>query len=296
MNDSDFMGLAYEQAKIAYSMNEVPVGAVIVRDNQVIASGYNHRETNKDATGHAEIEAIRSACFALNRWQLSGCTLYVTLEPCMMCMGACSLARLDRIVIGALDPKGGWSLSHGLQEQDSGLHHHPSITSGIDEERCSALLKTFFKEKRKMKVSVQRAITGESIAQCLEIRNIVFIQEQNVPFDLEVDNYDTPQSSALHYLAFIQGKPVATCRVLPYGATAYKVGRVAVLKEMRGQGIGFQMMRGIETSLRELGAQTLVLEAQLHALGFYEKLDYNAEGPIFMDAGIQHRKMTKQLK
>ncbi len=127
---------------------EVPVGAVIVKDGAVIASGRNRREVGKNALAHAEIEAIHNACALLGGWRLSGCTLYVTLEPCPMCAGAIINARIDRVVYGAPDPKAG---SCGSLTDLFALpyNHRPALTGGVLEAECAAVLQSFFRRLRR---------------------------------------------------------------------------------------------------------------------------------------------------
>ena len=141
--DEQFMRRALELAREAAAEGEVPVGAVIVRGDEVIAVGRNRREVGRQALAHAEIEAIYTACAALGGWRLSGCTLYVTLEPCPMCAGAIINARLDRVVYGAPDPKAGCCGS--LADLFSlPFNHRPQCVSGVLEEECAALLRDFF--------------------------------------------------------------------------------------------------------------------------------------------------------
>lgn len=147
--DTKYMKLAIKEADKAREADEVPIGAVIVKDNKVIARAHNRRETKQLATAHAEVIAIEKACKKLGTWRLEGCTLYVTLEPCVMCAGATILSRVDRVVYGASDPKGGCIESCiGLYDQQ-GFNHYPVYTSGVLKEECGAIITTFFKEKRK---------------------------------------------------------------------------------------------------------------------------------------------------
>lgn len=148
MTDKDFMCAALELARQAAQEGEVPVGAVVVKDGNVIATGRNRREGAHNALAHAEIEALNGACAALGGWRLSGCTLYVTLEPCPMCAGAIINARVDRVVYGADDPKAG---SCGSMTNLFALpyNHSPQLERGVLEEECAAVLKDFFKNLRK---------------------------------------------------------------------------------------------------------------------------------------------------
>lgn len=145
--DKYFMTAAIEEAKKCALLDEVPVGAVVVRDNKIISRSGNGRETYKDATFHAETEAIRNACRALGGWRLVDCELFVTLEPCIMCAGAIINARVPSVIIGARDPKAG-ALGSFTDINALEVNHHPEIYFGIMEEECAALLKDFFKEKR----------------------------------------------------------------------------------------------------------------------------------------------------
>ncbi len=149
LNDEMYMRLALKQAQIAFDKQEVPVGAVVVYKGEVISQAHNQREENQRATAHAEVLAIEDACKVRKSWRLDACTLYVTLEPCSMCVGASILARVDRIVFGALDPKGGMLGSLLDITQVKGLNHYPEVVSGVLAQESSDLLKQFFKLKRK---------------------------------------------------------------------------------------------------------------------------------------------------
>ena len=130
---------------------EVPIGCVIVYEGKIIARGYNRRNTDKNTVSHAEINAIRKASKKLGDWRLEGCTLYVTLEPCQMCAGAIIQARVDRVVIGSMNPKAGCAGSVlNLLEMD-GFNHKAEVTRGVLEEECSSMLSGFFKELREEK-------------------------------------------------------------------------------------------------------------------------------------------------
>jgi tRNA(adenine34) deaminase len=146
--DEKFMVLALEQAEEAARCGEVPIGAVLVRDGNVLAADRNRREALKDATAHAEILVIRRAGELLGGWRLSNCTLYVTLEPCPMCAGAMVQARIDRLVFGATDPKGGAAGTLYDIVRDRRLNHRLEVTGGVLESECAALLQKFFRERR----------------------------------------------------------------------------------------------------------------------------------------------------
>ena len=142
------MRLALEEARAAASGGDVPVGALVVRGDEVVARAGNAREREQDPTAHAEILALRQAARALGSWHLEGCTLYVTLEPCAMCAGALVLARIDRLVLGAPDPKAGFAGSLGDIVRDGRLNHEVEVTVGVLAEECGEVLRAFFAERR----------------------------------------------------------------------------------------------------------------------------------------------------
>ena len=146
--DSKFMYAAYEEARKAYDLGEVPIGCVIVCDNTIIARGYNRRKTDKSTLAHGEIIAIKKACEELGDWRLEDCTLYVTLEPCQMCAGAIVQARIKRVVMATDNPKAGCAGSILDMFHEERFNHQVEVTRGIMQEECSQLLKDFFKEMR----------------------------------------------------------------------------------------------------------------------------------------------------
>jgi tRNA(adenine34) deaminase len=145
---TSFMDMALAEARAAGARGEVPVGCVLVRDGEVIARAGNRTLAEHDPTAHAELVAIRAAAAALGSERLDGCDLYVTLEPCVMCAGAVSFARIRRLYYGAADPKGG-AVDNGVQFFAAPTcHHRPEVYGGLGEAEASALLKEFFKERR----------------------------------------------------------------------------------------------------------------------------------------------------
>lgn len=146
--DEQYMREALALAAQAAAEGEVPVGAVVVRDGEVVGRGRNRREKAKNALCHAELEAIDAACRTLGGWRLSGCTLYVTLEPCPMCAGAIINARIDRVVQGASDPKAG-SCGSVVDLFSLPYNHRPALTAGVLEEECRAALQDFFRSLRR---------------------------------------------------------------------------------------------------------------------------------------------------
>lgn len=146
--DAALMALALEEAALAPAHGDVPVGAIVVRDGEVIARAHNRREVDADPTAHAEVLALRAAAAALGTWRLSGCELVVTLEPCTMCAGALVLARIDRLVFGADDPKAGAVVSLFDAVRDPRLNHAVEVERGVGSDEAGALLRAFFVERR----------------------------------------------------------------------------------------------------------------------------------------------------
>ena len=151
--DRRFMRAALSQAKKAGKLEEVPIGCVIVHDGAIIARGYNRRNTDHNTISHAELNAIRKASRKLGDWRLEGCTIYVTLEPCQMCAGAIVQSRIDRCVIGAMNPKAGCAGSILNLLQIAQCNHQVEITRGVLEEECSSILSDFFRTLRQKKDS-----------------------------------------------------------------------------------------------------------------------------------------------
>ena len=141
MNNEKWMKEAIKQAKKAAQKDEVPIGCVIVKDDQIIARAYNKREMKQCSTAHAEILAIEKACKKLSSWRLEDCDLYVTLEPCPMCSGAIIQSRIRNVIFGAYDPKGGCMGSNMNINNVRGFNHYPDIEGGILQDECSRLLK-----------------------------------------------------------------------------------------------------------------------------------------------------------
>jgi tRNA(adenine34) deaminase len=143
--DSAAMGLALAEARAALSHGDVPIGAVVLAaSGEVVGQGHNRRETDGDPTAHAEVLALRAASVSVGSWRLSGCTLVVTLEPCTMCAGAAVLARVERVVFGAYDPKAGAVGSLWDVVRDPRLNHRPEVVGGVRAEECGEVLRAFF--------------------------------------------------------------------------------------------------------------------------------------------------------
>ena len=148
MGDRDWMGEALGEARRAAELGEVPIGAVVVRDGEVVGRGHNRREIDGDPLAHAELLAIRDAAGRTQGWRLDRCTLYVTLEPCAMCAGALVSSRIERLVYGAPDPKAGYCGTLGDIPRDPRLNHRLDVTAGVRAEECGELLSTFFQALR----------------------------------------------------------------------------------------------------------------------------------------------------
>ena len=139
---------ALTEARRCVEHDDVPIGAVLARDGEVVAAAGNERELRHDPTAHAEVLVLRAGSESLGTWRLEGCTLYVTLEPCAMCAGAVVLSRLDRLVYGSADPKAGFAGSLGDLVRDPRLNHHAEVTSGVLTDESGGLLRSFFRDRR----------------------------------------------------------------------------------------------------------------------------------------------------
>ena len=290
-----YMMLALEQARKAYELQEVPVGAVIVYNGEVIASAHNMREAKNSSLSHAEIEVIKQANEVLGTWMLNDCTLYVTLEPCIMCAGACIQSRIGTVVFGAYDPKGG-SFGSTINLNDvKGFNHYPKLIPCIIEE-SNTLLKGFFREMRERKIDIKHVKAMSDLEKALELRKRVFVLEQNVDPTEEYDNYDTlADEVVVHFIATIKDEVVGTMRLIKEG-DYLKIGRVAVSKEYRNLKIGSRLMAYADKYAFNNGYKATKLGAQLTAIPFYESCGYSAYGEVFMDANIEHIMMEKKIR
>ena len=163
--DRDFMSAALEQATTASALGEIPIGAVVVHDDRIVAAAHNRRELDQDPTAHAELLALRAASQTLGSWRLGGTCLYVTLEPCAMCAGALVLARVDRLVFGCWDSKAGAVRSLYQICDDTRLNHRLAVVDGVEAEQCSALLSRFFAGIRKGEVTKPHRPTSKAGGQ-----------------------------------------------------------------------------------------------------------------------------------
>ena len=166
--DEKFMKQAIKQAKKAYAIGEVPIGCVIVHDGKIIGRGYNRRTIDKNTLALAEIQAIRKACKKMDDWRLEECTMDVTLEPCQMCSGAIVQSRMTRVVVGCMNPKAGCagSVLNLLQMEE--FNHQVELETGVLEEECSQMMKSFFKELREAKKAKAEALKAAKAAEANE--------------------------------------------------------------------------------------------------------------------------------
>jgi len=171
--DESYMHAALEQARIAASLGEAPIGAVVVYDGAIIATGHNRREVDADPSAHAEFIALSAAARTMGRWRLTGCTVYVTLEPCLMCAGLMVQSRIDRCVYGASDPKGGALGTLYQIHSDERLNHSFEVTAGVLAEQCSGMLSGFFTDIRAQHRQLRtsgaqeaREVAGEHEGSC----------------------------------------------------------------------------------------------------------------------------------
>ncbi len=155
------MKAAITQAKKAEKIEEVPIGCVIVNDDKIIARGYNRRNTDHNTLSHAELNAIKKASKAMGDWRLEGCTMYVTLEPCQMCAGALVQSRIDKVVIGAMNPKAGCAGSVMNILQAKGFNHKVEIETGVLGDECSSMMTDFFRRLRSTKVQKKKSMIDE---------------------------------------------------------------------------------------------------------------------------------------
>ena len=160
--DEKYMKEALKEAKKAYKLGEVPIGCVIVYEGKIIGRGYNRRNTDKTTLAHAEISAIKKASKIVGDWRLEGCTLYVTLEPCQMCSGAIIQARIDRVVMGSMNPKAGCGGSLLNILENESFNHQAEVTRGVLQDECSDILVKFFKELR-VRNKIEKAMKANQI-------------------------------------------------------------------------------------------------------------------------------------
>lgn len=294
-DDEAFMRDAMALADAAATAGEVPIGAVVVVAGKVVGRGMNRVIRDGDTTAHAEIVALREAFRSVNNYRVPGATVYTTVEPCAMCAGALLHARVERIVWGAPDLKFGAAGSVIDLFAETKLNHHArTVSGGLFADASALRLKQFFARKRDSTASatstfkVKTATWPDDHATLKSIRFEVFVDEQKVPFESEVDDND-PLS--IHAIAWADGVAAGCGRLLPDG----HIGRMAVRKPFRGQGVGAAVLVHLMERARQRGDHEVVLSAQTHAIGFYEKFGFVVENDEYLDCDIPHRDMRKIL-
>ena len=297
-DDVRMMNEALALADDAAAAGEVPIGAVVVVAGQIIGRGMNRVIRDGDTTAHAEIVALRDCFRRVNNYRIPGATLYTTVEPCAMCAGALLHARVSRVVWGAPDPKFGAAGSVTDLFANHRLNHHArQVIGGVCADSAAGRLKQFFSDKRNLErhmksmpatLKVKTASWPDDAATLKAIRFEVFVEEQGVPAESEIDDHD-PLS--IHAIAWSDGQAAACGRLLPDG----HIGRMAVRKAWRGQGVGALVMQHLMERALQRGDREVVLSAQTHAIGFYEKFGFIAEGNEYLDCDIPHRDMRKRL-
>lgn len=294
-NHHKFMLESLKYAQLAFDEGEVPIGAVVVYDNQIIGSGYNKRQNSFKVHAHAEIEAMNNAAEYLKSWNLEGCTLYVNIEPCPMCSGAIIQSHVSEVVYGAFEPNSGSMGSVLSMHEIDGFNHKVKVIKGVLAEESSQLMKNFFNKVRLDKVKVKK-VDEATFAECLKLRLDVFVDEQGVSIEEELDEYDDlSRDDVVHIAAIKSGEVLGTARYVIKNSQ-YKIGRVAVAKEARGLKVGTKMLQYIEKQALNNGIESMILGAQIVATNFYRSLGYIEYGDIFDDAGIAHIMMKKQIK
>jgi len=279
----------------AGAAGEVPIGALVVIAGKVVGRGMNRVIRDGDTTAHAEIVALRDAFHAVNNYRAPGATVYTTVEPCAMCAGALLHARVSRVVWGAPDLKFGAAGSVVDLFAEAKLNHHArEVCGGLLADESAQRLKDFFSRKRDAAKAVQSAFKVKTAtwpddnATLKSIRFEVFVDEQKVPAESEVDEHD-PRS--IHAIAWADGVAAGCGRLLPDG----HIGRMAVRKPFRGQGVGAALLVHLIERARQRGDDQVVLSAQTHAIGFYEKFGFVVENGEYLDCDIPHRDMRKIL-
>ena len=275
---------------------EVPVAAAVVHNGEILAVAHNACIAEHDPSAHAEIVALREAGKRIDNYRLENTTVYVTLEPCAMCAGALLHARVKQVVFGAHDEKFGAAGSvvnlfanAALNAHTKEVGQHNALT-----EMGVAALQTFFAEKRAQPKQPAFEVVDASWQQdatvLTKIRFDVFVHEQKMPADLEIDEHD-PISD--HAIARIKkdGMPIATGRLLPDG----HIGRMAVLKAYRSTGAGMAVLQFLVEKAKQKGVKEAQLSAQTYAIPFYERAGFVAVGEEYDDCGIPHRMMRRVL-
>ncbi|HEY4536944.1 MAG TPA: GNAT family N-acetyltransferase, partial [Erysipelothrix sp.] len=229
----------------------------------------------------------------LDTWNLSGCTLYVTMEPCLMCSGAIKESRIKRVVYGCSDKKGGYLMSNTSISSLFNIEVIPNVL----EVEASNILKKYFENKRSNMIKVSK-LKFSDLSAYFNLRREVFVEEQGVSHENEFDAYDKTDLFHVEHIAARNNNEVIGTMRLIYDTNhkTIKLGRLAVKKSERNKNIGKRLLDYAERQAKSRGFDTVLLSAQLHALEFYKKNGYREEGTTYIDAGIEHVKMKKSIK
>ncbi len=275
MTSEVFIRAALDEAKKAYDLGEIPVGAVIVKDGEIIASAHNLREQNQNALHHAEILAIDAACKKLGTWRLSDCDLYVTLEPCPMCSGAIVNARLRTVYYGAKDPKAG-CMGSLCDVTALPLNHRPHVVSGILEEECAALLSDFFADLRKDKPSESLPVVLRPFSEgdVDTLKQYLFSRRKKENISALIREWETSPDTVLAVTA--GDAPVGYGKIIPRSADCATL-ELCIFSDFRGKGYGsegllllrdFGVNRGFTTLNAAPRHGHIPSEKVLHKAGF----------------------------
>ncbi|MGN0666908.1 MAG: GNAT family N-acetyltransferase [Huintestinicola sp.] len=299
------MNEALRLAAKAAEMGEVPVGAVVVRDRDglIVGRGYNRRESLRSPLAHAELEALDEASRCLGGWRLSGCSLYVTLEPCPMCAGGIINSRIDRVVFGAFDSKAG-SCGSLVDLFSLGYNHHPRVTGGFMEAECSALLKSFFKEMRSRKMNGINLIHAETEDQLRRIAEMAdqiwheffpgiisegqidYMVEKFCSFDAMRDNI--ANDGYMYYIISRNGQAVGYTATKKENDGRLFLSKIYLYKEHRGKGYARKVMEIHKDFCRNNGLNGIWLTVNKHndnSIAVYKALGFKIIGEGVSDIG-----------
>ncbi len=264
-----FMARALRCAEKAKALGEIPVGAVVVREGKVIATGYNRRETGKNALLHAEVIALNRACKKMGGWRLSDCDLYVTLEPCPMCTGAIINARIRRVYIGTMDPKAG-CMGSVCDLTKAPFNHRPQVVSGILESKCAGILSDFFqtlrasKKKEPKKVSL-RSFTREDVPV---LKQYCYANRSEKSICTMIDEWNTGlfEGRSSEVFAVVAGDRIVGS--LCFGAESFGVAfvEVCIFSDFRGKTYGTQALRRSLAVAKEKGYSSLTARVRKNSV------------------------------
>lgn len=256
--DEKYMKEALRQAKKALSLGEVPIGCVIVRGNEIIARGYNRRNTDKNTLSHAELNAIRKASRRLGDWRLEDCTMYITLEPCQMCAGAIVQARIPRVVLGSMNPKAGCAGSVLNILQTAGFNHQTEITKGVLFEECSEMLGNFF---RNMREKQRQASSSKTFLKRLRDQLPGYQVEEGKPEDMGISLSEVSPDKRTYAILYKKGKRAAAIDFVedyPEEGTGF-FRFIWMEQELKGKGVGYKLVRHFVAAAEAVGMERLQL-------------------------------------